>query len=113
VGEIGIKHRQSNICALRRFAADCKEKLEPFWQAQVVPYLESSAVLQFALPEQQDRWMRGVVLGGMKALHKHSLIDGIPQKYERGTALSDTQPTRNPVAFSVLLAPLLTLKVWL
>ena len=38
VSEIGTKHRQSNIAALRRFASEAKDKLEPFWLAQVVPW---------------------------------------------------------------------------
>ena len=83
VSEIGTKHRQSNIAALRRFASEAKDKLEPFWLAQVVPFLESSSVLQFALPERQDQWLRGVVLGAMQSLHKHHLIENIPPSYER------------------------------
>lgn len=53
VSEIGTKHRQANIRALRNFIAEAKEKLEPFYLAQVVPFLENSKVLQFVLPERQ------------------------------------------------------------
>eukprot|EP01046_Picozoa_sp_COSAG06_P055246 COSAG06_NODE_10099_length_1750_cov_1.875227_2_plen_99_part_00 len=35
VSEIGTKHRQANIRALRRFISEAKEKLEPLYHAQV------------------------------------------------------------------------------
>lgn len=83
VSEIGTKHRSSNIRALRHFVSEAKEKLEPFWLAQVVPFLENSSMLQFVLPDRQDQYLRSVVLGAMQALRKYSLIADIPQKYER------------------------------
>ena len=83
VSEIGTKHRQSNIRALRHFVAEAKEKLEPFYLAQVVPFLEHSKVLQFVLPEKQDEWLRRVVLSMMQTLQQHKLIAEIPQKFER------------------------------
>jgi hypothetical protein len=55
VSEIGTKHRQDNIRVLRHFVAEAKEKLEPFYLAQVVPFLENSKVLQFVLPAKQVR----------------------------------------------------------
>ena len=60
-----------------------KEKLEPFWLAQVVPYLENSSLLQFTLPAQRDKLMRKVLLSQMRGLKKHKLIAAIPQKFER------------------------------
>ena len=80
LAELGTKHRSANIRALRSFAAEAQDKLEPFWLARVVPYLENSAFLQFLLPARQDQWLRSLVLGAMQGLHKHGLIENIPTK---------------------------------
>jgi hypothetical protein len=49
----------------------------------VVPYLENSTVLQFALPERQDEWLRSVVLSAMRSLKQRKLIAEIPRKFQR------------------------------
>jgi hypothetical protein len=77
------RHRSANVRALRSFVLESRDALEPWWLAHVVPLLESSPLLQFVLPDRQDRWMRGLVLGAMQWLHRHSLIAEIPHRYER------------------------------
>eukprot|EP01046_Picozoa_sp_COSAG06_P012798 COSAG06_NODE_762_length_12488_cov_36.564614_6_plen_102_part_00 len=48
-----------------------------------MPYLENSTVLQFALPERQDEWLRSVVLSAMRSLKQRKLIAEIPRKFQR------------------------------